>query len=100
MARRTTDKAVDGCRVPSVTEKVLELARTDLRVFYNDKGPPIAWSELPLSCSSLTARPALTGIAKKADQYSVAGAAFAYLRGLCKTLKMGACEPSGLDSKK
>jgi hypothetical protein len=94
---RVTDLLSDGRAFNSAAPKCFEPSHAI--VFYDEKDVPMGWTQLSLSCSSLTARPALTGIPKKDETYAVAGAAFAYLRGLCKTLKMGACEAPPAASK-
>lgn len=63
-------------------------------VFYDDKDLPIAWTSLSLSCSSLQARPQLQGIKGHEGIYHVSSAAIGFLRGVCKTHKLAACEPS------
>ncbi len=63
-------------------------------VFYDDKDLPIAWTSLSLSCSSLQARPQLQGIKGHEGTYHVSSAAIGFLRGVCKTHKLAACEPS------
>ena len=89
---RVTDLLSDGRAFQSSAPKCFEPSHA--LVFYNEKGVPIGWSQISMSCGSLTARPALTGIARSGDQYSISSAAFSYLRGLCKTLKLSACEPA------
>jgi len=60
-------------------------------VFYNDKGVPIGWSLVSLSCGSLTALPELSGVQKHDGKYNVSGPALSYLKGLCKTSKLDGC---------
>jgi hypothetical protein len=86
---RVTDLLSDARAFSSAAPKCFEPQHA--LVFYNDKGAPVGWALVSLSCGSLTALPELTGTQKHDGKYNVSGPALSYLKGLCKSSKLDGC---------